>query len=777
MPGFVTAAARLGAALVVAATLSLGPSVAQTASPEAAPTTDRFDAPDRPLVVMNLAGHPDDEDGLTMAYYRGNQDAAVYSVIYTRGEGGQNEAGPDLYERLGAIRTAETEAAARILGTRVFYLNRYDFGFSKHAWETFGEWSRERRGFWDTAAAPEGADAARDALVADLVRLVRMLKPDVMFTNHDTSTAWPNAQHGHHQAVGISAVEAFRLAADPDYRPQQLREEGVDLWQPQRLFLRTRAFWSGGDAPYDAAVPVGDTCAATLTRPAEPCADRAVEAVAQHVSQGFDLWAPRFRRDTTYFTLLAEADGAPALPEAATDLAAGLAPNPHAASRALATLVDSGRLPALDGLTTTSEVVVPSQDVFVRWPAGDAGHTLTILPPRGAPVTRLGPPAPVTASMDRGGVRLVVPSGTTPSAPRHRAQYEQQGGGAPYLYEVRDADGALVAGGRLPLDIVPPATVDLAASPIRLEAGVNEIPIEVTVYDVLRDSVEVGLTVYRGDRAVAFEIQSVPSGTATFAVDLSDAAPGPYRIIADARTTGCGLPWYRVALPAAVLPDVAVAPGLRVGFVETYDGTMGRALETMGADVVRLDSTALASAAFDGLHTVVVDIRALLDRPDLVTHKDRLIDYVEGGGHLVVGYHKSFEWSDHDGLAPYPLTLGRSRVTMEDAPVEVLAPEHAVFQAPHVITEADWDGWVQERGLYFPSAYDDRYQELLSVGDLSEAPLRGGLLVAEAGAGTYVYSPLVWYRQLDALNPGAWRLFANLVSLPLTDGRAERTAR
>src|SRR5690606_37051575 len=147
------------------------------------------------------------------------------------------------------------------------------------------------------------------------------------------------------------------------------------------------------------------------------------------------------------------------------------------------------------------------------------------------------------------------------------------------------------------------------------------------------------------------------------------------------------------------------------------------ALRAMGADVVPLDSTALAEGAFDGLDTIVLDIRAYLVRPDLRAHNARLLDWVRGGGHLVVGYHKVFEWNPgqtggsffdevvevpEGGFAPYPLRLGRDRVTMEDAPVEVLEPGHPVFNAPYAITEADWDGWVQERGLYFPSDYDAR---------------------------------------------------------------------
>ncbi len=745
---------------------------------QSAPPSRPVDLPDRALVVMNLAAHPDDEDGLTMAYYRGHQDAVVHSVVFTRGEGGQNEAGPDLYERLGAIRTAETEAAARILGTHVVYLDRYDFGFSKRAAETFAEWSAPRAGFWQARPARLDAEVGRDELVADVVLAIRRFKPDVLFTNHDTTTAWPEAQHGHHQAVGLSAYAAFSLAADPAYRPDQLAQAGVDVWQPSRLFLRQGGWTPGAPGAYDVAVPVGDACAATGQRPAEACADRAVAAASQHVSQGFDTFAPRFRRDTTYFALLASAQGVPPLPAGATDLAAGLAPNPHAGSLDLGTLVDSGRLAPLGGLSVASPTVVPSQAAYLIWPAGPADRTLTVLPPPGAPARGLFAAEPRTGSLRAGQLRVPVPPGTTPTLPAWRSQYGTGQGTAPMLYEVRDAGGALVAGGRLPVEIAPPATVDLDPSPIRLASGRNEIPVSLTTYDATRDTVTVGVTVYDADdRAVWFRALAVAAadGGATFTVDLAGAAPGRYRVLAEARTTGCGLPWFRVERPAAILPDVSVAPGLRVGFVASYDGTMGRTMRVMGAEVTDLDSLALAGD-LDAFDTIVVDIRATLERADLREHFPALLDWVRAGGHLVVGYHKTFEWNDGaERYAPYPLRLGRDRVVDEAATVTVLDPGHAVFQFPHALTEADWDGWVQERGLYFPSSVDGRYERLVSLSDDGEDALTAGLLLAEVGGGTYVYSPLVWYRQLAALNPGAWRAFANLVSLPLAGPRTAGT--
>ena len=728
------------------------------------------EAPARPLVVMNLAAHPDDEDGLTMAYYRGHEGAAVYSVLYTRGEGGQNEAGPDLYERLGAVRTAETERAARILGTEVHYLNRYDFGFSKHAWEAFAEWSRPRTSFWDASAPVVGTDAGREAVTAQLVALIRRLKPDVLFTNHDTTTVGPSAQHGHHQAVGISAVDAFALAADPSYHPEQLAEPGVDLWQPKRLFLRRGGWEPTRPDRADVAVPVADTCAAHAFSPAEACADRAVRAAAQHVSQGFDVFAPRFRRDSTYFVLLRSAPGTPPLPPGATDLAVGLAPH-DGITLPPATLVATGRATPLAGLVASAPAAQPGQSVTLTWTPTEGTLRLPAL-------------AGGTRAVDAraGTTRFTVPGTTDPTLPAQRQQYARETSTPPLLYTVADAAGAVTHAGFVPLGVAPGVVVDLAPSPIRLTAGVNRIPVTIrTTGDVMTDTLTLQLSVLDADRTpIAFTAASVPAGDtlAEIAVTLpAGVAAGPYRVAVEERPPGgCGRTWYREERPAAVLPDVAVAPGLRVGFVRSYDGTTARALAAMGADVVELDSLALARGAFDGLHTVVVDIRAYLDRPDLVAHNDRLLDWVRRGGHLVVGYHKTFEWNPAEeagrGLAPVPLVLSRDRVTMEDAPVTVRTPDALVFQRPHAIVASDWDGWVQERGLYFPADDTDaRYERLVQTGDTGEAPLTTGLLLAHVGRGTYVYSALGWYRQLEALNPGAWRIVANLVSLPLVDGR------
>ncbi|HLA64846.1 MAG TPA: PIG-L family deacetylase, partial [Rhodothermales bacterium] len=541
-----------------------------------------------PRVVMNLAAHPDDEDGATMAYYRHAQEAVVYSVVYTRGEGGQNEIGPDLYERLGALRTAETEHAARILGTQVWWLNFYDFGFTKWGREAFTEWSRPRHGFWDTGV-PVGTEAAgRDTVTARLVYLIRRLKPDVIFTNHDTLTVGPRAQHGQHQAVGLSAWAAFALSADPTYHPEQLAEPGVDLWQPQRLFVRDRS----GDGA-DVAVPVADSCGYS-----ESCSDMAVRAAVLHRTQGFDKLAPRFfRRDTSYFTLYRAAPGAPPLPEGATDLTAGLPPNPHAAHVSTSYLRDSGydRRGWTNRYDASPPVVVPGGTLHMEWvarsgPAGivalratDTGDTLHY------------------AGGVRVGADYVLPPDFRPTLPAARAQYGRMQASPPIEIEIRGG-----ATGYVDVEVAPPVVVDLAPAPVRLVRGVNTLPVRVHIYDSTATSARLTLRVERPDGSLlTTATRTVAAGDTTATLDFTlpeRLPPGPARVVIEAvatpATVAGGAPYVETR-PAALLPDIRVSRGLRVGFVRSYDETTEQALRAMGADVVLLDSTALAEGRFD----------------------------------------------------------------------------------------------------------------------------------------------------------------------------------
>jgi hypothetical protein len=184
----------------------------------------------------------------------------------------------------------------------------------------------------------------------------------------------------------------------------------------------------------------------------------------------------------------------------------------------------------------------------------------------------------------------------------------------------------------------------------------------------------------------------------------------------------------------------------------------------MGYKVTSLTGADLTRERLKTLDAVVIGIRAFNTRTDLVSRLPELFEYVEAGGNLILQYNTA-NGLKTNRLAPFELHISADRVTDEDAAVTFLVPDHPVLNTPNKITSADFEGWVQERGLYFPNEWDDRFTPILSCNDPGESAKKGGLLIAHYGRGYFVYTSLSWFRQLPAGVPGAYRLFANLVSL------------
>ena len=230
--------------------------------------------------------------------------------------------------------------------------------------------------------------------------------------------------------------------------------------------------------------------------------------------------------------------------------------------------------------------------------------------------------------------------------------------------------------------------------------------------------------------------------------------------------------WFRPAASKLLRFDVKIAAGLRVGYIMGSGDNVPQALERLGVSVEQLGPEDLAFGDLEQFNAIVTGIRAFEVRNDLVTHHGRLMDYVRTGGSMIVQYSRPTGISPP--LGPYPMNQGgraAPRVTVEEASVEILEPSHPVFQSPNRITEKDFAGWVQERGLYFMVSWDPQYRALLSSHDPDEPDLKGGMLVASYGEGLYVYSAYSWFRQLPAGVPGAYRIFANLLSLGKPPGR------
>jgi hypothetical protein len=208
----------------------------------------------------------------------------------------------------------------------------------------------------------------------------------------------------------------------------------------------------------------------------------------------------------------------------------------------------------------------------------------------------------------------------------------------------------------------------------------------------------------------------------------------------------------------------------KVGYIMGAGDEVPAMLRQIGIDVTLLTPDELARGDLSRFDAIVTGVRAFNVRPDLRANHQRLLEYVKSGGTLVVEYNVaeggpfSVDTGALNKIGPYPLRIGRDRVTVEEAPVTFPSPGHPVLHGPNEITARDFEGWVQERGLYFASQWDDHYQSLLESHDPGEKPLPGGMLYARYGKGAYIFTAYSWFRQLPAAVPGAFRIFANLLS-------------
>ena len=211
--------------------------------------------------------------------------------------------------------------------------------------------------------------------------------------------------------------------------------------------------------------------------------------------------------------------------------------------------------------------------------------------------------------------------------------------------------------------------------------------------------------------------------------------------------------------------DVQVRRGLKVGYVMGIGDEVPDGLAQLGADVQLLGASDLATGDLSRFNTILAGTRAYAVRDDLRTYNRRLLEYAQNGGSLIVLYNT--QELDPKLYAPYPGELpgNAEEVSEEDSPVDILAPTHPVFTTPNRITKADFDGWVEQRGSKFWTAWDPRYTALIATWDKGQAPQKGGWLHARYGKGHYTYFAYAFHRQLPYGVPGAYRLLANLLSL------------
>ena len=222
--------------------------------------------------------------------------------------------------------------------------------------------------------------------------------------------------------------------------------------------------------------------------------------------------------------------------------------------------------------------------------------------------------------------------------------------------------------------------------------------------------------------------------------------------------------YYQPAVQRVSIVDLKVPTDRKIGYIMGAGDDIPTVLTQIGMNVTLIPAENIAKENLSAYQTIVLGIRAYDTQKDLVSNNKKLLEYVHDGGTLIVQYNAGVGDFNSGHFTPYSAQLSRSRVSVEEAPIQILAPDDKLFHSPNQITQKDFDGWVQERGLNFMDQWDSQFTPLLACQDPGEPLQKGGLLRAQYGKGTYIYTGYAFFRQLPAGVPGAIRLYVNLLA-------------
>jgi LmbE family N-acetylglucosaminyl deacetylase len=832
--------------------------------------------------LMQVTAHPDDEDGGMLTLESRGKGVSTLLMTLTRGEGGQNKLGSNLFDVLGVLRTLELLASDRYYGVEQRFSRVADFGYSKTPEETFQKW--------------QGHEVA----LGDMVRVIRTFRPDVLIARFSGTD---RDGHGHHQASAILTKEAFRAAGDAKRFPEQIAE-GLAPWQPKKLYIGNVCGFMAmtcDAANYTLRLNTGVKDSVLGTSYVQ----FAMQGLRHQQSQGAANWTIEDGDRFTFYKLVDSVVESPkdkdgheqdffdgidttlpglagrlgdeekkvpwlraALVEIKTKIdeaTVAAEKNPSSAETPLATAsglvvrvfnqILGSQLSAqakkdfqvrlLQGFSSEIEqaralaegvslhAVVDAavgsspEDAFMAVPSGTFEVTARFSaaqPSTGAVDMRLQLPAgwnsKILSKAHSGNEEIVhfkveVSPTARPTRPYwHRNDPETEALNAiddpqyqglplpppPVKAIALFANGALTsavcmvqykdASGNLaerPLAAAPAFSVELqpsravvpSSSPARLEIG---IAVERNVSGEQRGtllakvpstwnvgSVQRSITLHADQRKTYVHVELDPAnlkeGRAEVPAILESGSKRykeGYSVVT--REDLGTFYYYQPAAQRVSIVDVKVPKDLKVGYVMGAGDEIPTVLQQIGIDVTLIPAEKLATEDLNRYQTIVLGIRAYDTQKDVIANNKRLLDFVQAGGRLVVQYNAAAGDFNTGKFTPYPATLSRARVSVEEAPVTIVDPANPIFHSPNEITQKDFQGWVQERGLYFMSQWDANYIPLLESHDPGESEQKGGLLVAHYGKGTYIYTGYAFFRQLPAGVPGAVRLFVNLLS-------------
>jgi LmbE family N-acetylglucosaminyl deacetylase len=828
--------------------------------------------------ILYITAHPDDESAAVLTYLARGLHAEVALFSLTRGEGGQNDLGPEQAPQLGLIRSQELLAATRGYGVKLFFTRAKDFGYSKTPEETEKIWGSE--------------------VVQDMVEVIRVFKPTVVING------WGGVHtgHGHHQATGLLTPKAVQLAADPNFKVHgsSSTKEDVSPWGDRRPILLLDI--DRGDKPQGYPLPLDEISPLY----GKSWREIGLDAFANHRTQGITgfLNSPFLRRPIT----LKREDGGDFDPASLNEplgpldedfevgnkgvdplmraVDASLVSARDAALRldwkasadsliAAAKKLDEVPLPALsdqtpppvqslfqsihrkrekinaalvlvagvrlEAISDRSELV-PGETFSIRV---DPRHRdgingefqkISLALPRDWNIVK-------EESETTGAIRFTVSIPQASRFPQNTPEWLLWSlripGSAPGLPSpallpeppplvtatqdvvlngysftavspVTSIRATSTRADRIAPRVVPAYT--LAVEPRQvinvLAKPAPRKPFEVLLrihsYATQPGKVTVGLDAPRlwnvsapvtlnfngiGDQFARFEVTpplklaagnyKISAHANSLAEPLSNGKDPKFMLSLEPLPTMPTLLWAEPAQCLVHAFAINVPPSLRVGYITAESEPVPDALRMLGIQVDLLDAQALAFRDLSKFDAIVVGVRAYELRPDLPAANQRLLDYASKGGTLLVQYQRDFIW-DKSSFAPYPALISPPaaptkegttpaprplpRITDENSPVKFLKPADPLLNRPNKITQSDFKGWVQERGLYFWTQFDPKYTPLLAMKDPGEPDQNGAIVYMRYGKGVYIYTGIAFFRQLPEGVPGAYRLFVNLLS-------------
>ena len=732
--------------------------------------------------VLYMAAHPDDENTRLIAWLSNALDAETTYLSLTRGSGGQNLIGDELGADLGVIREHELRAARSVDGGNQRFTDALDFGYSKSVDEVWTKWDH-------------------DDLQLQTVRTIRELKPDFIITRFPPDE---RAGHGHHTASAELAIECAELAADKTYDTE------TEAWSVQGVWWNTSVWWDPTLKDDPEAVQLDMSGFDPLL--GETYGAIGDAARSMHKCQGFGVPINRGPREEYFKKLWGGGDLAGYLDTETSTME----DDAVLASDAAFALEIGDRSQAISKWAALGSSILeksdPTSDKYQRWQQvmlhllGVYAEVFTsenplmenTAHPALLKVQSMNPEVKVSiASVKTAGKNMGLNPAQEVTSEGFELEIDLMLGReqATNVVKVRlESDESIIM-----LHLLPVAKlVDRAIGEYR-----EAIAIEPAVH--AKFDQRVYWSTGKGT-AVGYSIHASNSGKQQWTVLAQDSEGS--NVWMDSREEGLSKGWnhFTAEVPKSIEKGkftLHIAPHsmmegmsfalpmikeeheisyphigthyrymeatstlavldlnkkrIKVGYIEGAGDIMDETLENLGYDVLRI--TEDTPDLWNEVDAVLVGIRAFNTEKWLINSGDRIKTFVEGGGNFVVTYTTAGR-SGVQLPTPLPLTIGRDRVTEEDAPISM--SKHPILSTPNEITSKDFDYWVQERGLYFPKSYEG-FAEVLTITESTGTNYSNSTVVGHYGKGSVIYTGLSLFRELPAGVPGAMKLLQNIL--------------